>query len=146
MKKYLYAAGTVLMAAVLATGCVSKTASVDGHYKTDLDVGGSVTVSEAGMVAPDVMLPVELALSNGEYVITLDTDSMARDFEDAKVDDHYVVDSVDADEEVVYAGHYTVEDSVITFEGDMHFTCSIEDGSLIADHFLGFDDVAFAKR
>lgn len=145
MKKYLYVTGALVLAAALMTGCASKEASVDGHYRTDLDVGGSVTVNEAGMTNPDVLLPAEIVLTDGEYTITLDTDAMARDFEDAQTDEHYVVDSVEADEEVVYTGHYTVEDSVITFDGDMHFTANVEDGTLVADHFLGFDDVEFTK-
>lgn len=145
MKKYLYVTGALVLAAALMAGCASKEASFDGHYRTKLDVGSSVTVNEAGMTNPDVLLPVEIVLADGEYTITLDTDSMARDFEDAQTDEHYVVDSVEADEEVVYTGHYTVEDSVITFDGDMHFTANVEGGTLIADHFLGFDEVAFAK-
>lgn len=145
MKKYLYVTGALVLAAALMAGCASKGASVNGHYRTDLDVGGSVTVNEAGMTNPDVLLPAEIVLADGEYTITLDTDSMARDFEDAQTDEHYVVDSVEADEEVVYTGHYTVEDSVITFDGDMHFTANVEDGTLIADHFLGFDNVEFTK-
>lgn len=147
MKKYLTNAAIagVIAAGLLMTGCAAKGTSADGHYKAEIDVGGSVTVNEVGMVDPDVILPVQLDLKDGEYTAYLDTGSMADDFEDARTDDAHYVANVEAEDEVVYTGHYTVDGTTVTFDGDMHFVCVLEDGVLTADHFLGVDGVVFTK-
>lgn len=144
MRKLIGLVCSMACIAVLASGCAKK-AAVDGTYQADIDVGSSVTVSEVGMANPDVILPVSLELAGGEYKIILDTDAMARDFENARVDDDHVVASVEAEDEVVYTGHYTIEDATIIFDGDLNFTGTIDKDSITADHFLGFDEVTFTK-
>ncbi len=144
MRKLIGLACSMACIAVLASGCAKK-AAVDGTYLADIDVGSSVTVSEVGMANPDVILPVSLELAGGEYKIIFDTDAMARDFEDARVDDDHVIASVEAEDEGVYTGHYTIEDAAIIFDGDLSFTGTIDNDSITADHFLGFDEVVFAR-
>ena len=144
MRKLIGLVCSMACIAVLASGCAKK-AVVDGTYQADIDVGSSVTVSEVGMANPDVILPVSLELAGGEYTITLDTDAMARDFENARVDDDHVVAFVEAEGEVVYTGHYTVEDAAIIFDGDLNFTGTIDKDSITAGNFLVFDEVTFTK-
>ena len=115
MRKLIGLVCSMACIAVLASGCAKK-ATVDGTYQAEIDVGSSVTVSEVGMANPDVILPVSLELAGGEYTITLDTDAMARDFENARVDEDHVVAFVEAEDEVVYTGHYTVEDAAINLD------------------------------
>lgn len=129
-----------------AAGCGKKVPEISGKYEAYVPV--SVGNRDIGVRTVDATLPVFLNVGqDGTYTVSLGLRELKRDLnrvaDKIERDGRYLVSDIEIKGEEEYEGAYEYKDGQYIFTGDMEFSATLDNGTLVIDSFLGEKNLEF---